>query len=59
MEQVFLSLSLLLSEPNPGNFIVNIPEDPLDSEIAKHFITDRRGHDKVAREWTSKYSSKI
>ncbi|SCZ99863.1 BZ3501_MvSof-1269-A2-R1_Chr3-1g05693 [Microbotryum saponariae] len=44
--KVLLSVSSLLADPNP--------HDPLMPEIAQRFLKDRKGHDKTAREWTSK-----
>lgn len=46
--QLLLSICALLVECNP--------EDPLEPDIAQHFIRDRLAHDKVAKEWTRKYA---
>jgi ubiquitin-conjugating enzyme E2 N len=46
--KVLLSIQSLLSEPNP--------QDPLDTQVADHWIRDKSGAEKVAREWTSKYA---
>jgi hypothetical protein len=48
-EQVLLSLSSLLTDPNP--------DDPLVPEIAHILKTDKARHDANAREWTRKYAS--
>ena len=47
--QVLLSLSSLLTDPNP--------DDPLVPEIAHLLKTDKQRHDATAREWTRKYAS--
>jgi ubiquitin-conjugating enzyme E2 D/E len=49
IEKVLLSISSLLSDPNPN--------DPLVPNIAQQFQNDRVVHDIVAREWTEKYAS--
>ena len=46
--QLLLTICALLVECNP--------EDPLDPDIASHFMRDRQAHDKVAKEWTRKYA---
>ena len=46
--KVLLSLHLLLKEP--------CPDDPLDSEIAKVYKTNRLMYDKHAKDWTEKYA---
>lgn len=46
--QVLLSISSLLTEPNP--------DDPLVPEIAKLFKENRSKFEATAREWTRKYA---
>ncbi len=46
--KVLLSVSSLLTDANP--------KDPLAPEIAQHYISDRKGFDRTAREWTLKYA---
>ena len=46
--KVLLSISSLLTEPNPN--------DPLVPNIAQLYKTNRKLHDKKAREWTQKYA---
>jgi ubiquitin-conjugating enzyme E2 D/E len=48
ISKVLLSLSSLLTEPNP--------DDPLMPEIAKLYKEDRKKHDQTATEWTRKYA---
>jgi len=48
IQKVLLSLSSLLSDPNP--------DDPLVPEIAKVFKENRKKHDKEARECTRKHA---
>ncbi|EGC30822.1 hypothetical protein DICPUDRAFT_50561, partial [Dictyostelium purpureum] len=47
--KVLLSISALLSDPNP--------DDPLVPESAHIFKTDRTRFESTAREWTKKYAS--
>ncbi|KAM0788334.1 hypothetical protein ACM66B_001476 [Microbotryomycetes sp. NB124-2] len=49
--KVLLSISSLLADPNP--------HDPLMPDIAQKYLRDRKGHDRLAREWTSKYAIPI
>jgi ubiquitin-conjugating enzyme E2 D/E len=46
--QVLLSISSLLTDPNP--------DDPLVPEIATLFKRNRKQHDSIAREWTAKFA---
>ena len=46
--KVLLSLSSLLTDPNP--------DDPLVGEVATVYKKDRARYDKTAREWTQKYA---
>jgi ubiquitin-conjugating enzyme E2 D/E len=48
VSQLLLTICALLIEGNP--------EDPLEPDIAQHFIRDRQAHDMVAKEWTRKYA---
>ncbi|MGW7177220.1 ubiquitin-conjugating enzyme E2 [Streptomyces xanthophaeus] len=49
VEKVLLSVSSLLSDPNPN--------DPLNQEAAKLFTQDHAAYDEIAREWTRKYAT--
>ncbi|KIK63953.1 hypothetical protein GYMLUDRAFT_107344, partial [Collybiopsis luxurians FD-317 M1] len=46
--KVLLSISSLLTDPNP--------RDPLVSSIANQYTTDRNLHDSTARRWTELYA---
>jgi ubiquitin-conjugating enzyme E2 D/E len=46
--QLLLSICALLVDCNPA--------DPLEADIAQHYLRDRHAHDKVAQEWTRKYA---
>ncbi|KAJ5068069.1 ubiquitin-conjugating enzyme e2 e3 [Anaeramoeba ignava] len=48
ISKVLLSLSSLLTEPNP--------KDPLVGSIAQQYIRDKSKHDRTAAEWTQKYA---
>eukprot|EP00292_Cryptomonas_paramecium_P022051 CAMPEP_0113693002 /NCGR_PEP_ID=MMETSP0038_2-20120614/19421_1 /TAXON_ID=2898 /ORGANISM="Cryptomonas paramecium" /LENGTH=158 /DNA_ID=CAMNT_0000615023 /DNA_START=24 /DNA_END=500 /DNA_ORIENTATION=+ /assembly_acc=CAM_ASM_000170 len=48
ISKVLLSLSSLLTDPNP--------DDPLVPEIAQTYKTDREKYVSTAREWTRKYA---
>ncbi|GAA5822706.1 hypothetical protein JCM10212_006516 [Sporobolomyces blumeae] len=43
-----VSLQSLLSTPEPN--------DPQDAEVAKHYLTDRKGFEKTAKYWTEVYA---
>ncbi|KAK6908289.1 ubiquitin-conjugating enzyme 4 [Kwoniella mangroviensis CBS 10435] len=47
--KVILSLSSLLTDPNPA--------DPLVPAIAQEYKRDRKKHDATAREWVKKYAT--
>jgi len=49
ISKVLLSISSLLSDPNP--------DDPLVPEIAQLLKSDRAKHDKTAREWVTKFAT--
>jgi ubiquitin-conjugating enzyme E2 D/E len=49
ISKVLLSLSSLLSDPNPS--------DPLVPEIAQLLAKDKAKHDQTAREWVLKYAT--
>merc|ERR1712161_38633 len=49
ISKVLLSISSLLTDPNPS--------DPLVPEIAQLYLKDRAKHDQTAREWVQKYAS--
>jgi ubiquitin-protein ligase len=71
ISKVLLSLSSLLTDPNPGTFFVlncliiclilthnlNRPDDPLVPEIAQIYKSDREKYTATAREWTRKYAT--
>lgn len=44
---VLLSIQALLSAPNP--------DDPLATDVAKHYKTDEKDAQRVSREWTQQY----
>jgi ubiquitin-protein ligase len=44
---VLLSIQALLSAPNP--------DDPLATDVAKHYKQDERDAQRVSKEWTEKY----
>eukprot|EP00483_Globobulimina_turgida_P002489 UN02493 len=48
ISKVLLSICSLLTDPNP--------DDPLVPERAKLYKTNRKAHDKLARDWTQKYA---
>ncbi len=48
---VLLSIQALLSAPNP--------DDPLATDVAKHYKTDEKDAQRVSREWTEKYGEHI
>lgn len=48
ISKVLLSISSLLTDPNP--------DDPLVPEIAHILKTDRARYEATAREWTTKYA---
>jgi ubiquitin-conjugating enzyme E2 D/E len=48
ISKVLLSISALLTEPNP--------EDPLVPDIAKLYLSDRLKHDNTAREWVRQFA---
>jgi ubiquitin-conjugating enzyme E2 D/E len=55
ISKVLLSICSLLTDPNPGRLILT-KEDPLVASIAQQYILDRKEHDRVAKEWTSRYA---
>ena len=64
MSKVLLSVSSLLTDPNPGSSSLVVlvhascffnyfsAGDPLVTTIAQEFLHDRKRHDTTAREWT-------
>lgn len=46
---VLLSVQALLSAPNP--------DDPLATDVAKHYKEDEKAAQAVSKEWTEKYAS--
>ncbi|KAF4675441.1 hypothetical protein FOL47_007749 [Perkinsus chesapeaki] len=51
ISKVLLSISSLLTDPNPN--------DPFVPEIAHMYKSDRNKHDAIAREWTQKYAIEL
>ena len=49
MQKVLLCIQALLADANL--------DDPLDQEIANHFLADPEGAKKKAREWTVQYAN--
>ncbi|GAA5947874.1 hypothetical protein JCM3765_001123 [Sporobolomyces pararoseus] len=49
--KVMLSVASLLADPNP--------HDPLMPDIAQTYLKNRKEHDKIAKEWTTKYAIPI
>merc|ERR1712224_710446 len=49
INKVLLSISSLLTDPNPN--------DPLVPDIANLYLNDRTKHDATAREWVQKYAT--
>jgi ubiquitin-conjugating enzyme E2 D/E len=49
IDKVLLSISSLLSDPNPN--------DPLVPEIAKIYNSNRNNYNQTAKEWTLKYAT--
>ena len=47
--KVLLSISSLLTDPNPA--------DPLVPEIAETYLKDRAKHDATIREWVQKHAT--
>lgn len=45
---VLLSIQALLSAPNP--------DDPLATDVAKHYKENEKDAQRVSREWTQKYA---
>lgn len=48
ISKVLLSISSLLTDPNPN--------DPLVGSIAQQYNSDKEAHDKTAAEWTKRYA---
>ncbi|GAA6017123.1 hypothetical protein JCM10207_002542 [Rhodosporidiobolus poonsookiae] len=46
-----VSLQSLLSTPEPN--------DPQDAEVAKHYLTDRKGFEETAKFWTEVYAAPL
>uniref|UniRef100_A0A8C5Q0J7 E2 ubiquitin-conjugating enzyme n=1 Tax=Leptobrachium leishanense TaxID=445787 RepID=A0A8C5Q0J7_9ANUR len=49
ISKVLLSICSLLTDCNPA--------DPLVGSIATHYMTNRREHDRMARQWTKRYAT--
>ena len=50
IEQVLLSITSLLTDPNP--------DDPLDAEVANLYLSNLPDFERVARGWTERYALK-
>jgi ubiquitin-conjugating enzyme E2 D/E len=48
ISKVLLSILSLLTDPNP--------KDPLDPEVAQHYLSNRASYDEKARAWTHMYA---
>lgn len=48
IDKVLISIVSLLMDPNP--------KDPLNREAAEKYLNDRKEYDRIAAEWTRKYS---
>ena len=51
ISKLLLSICSLMDDPNPN--------DPLVSEIANLYKSDKERHDKIAKEYTKKYASEF
>ena len=49
LKTALISLQSLLFDP--------VPNDPQDAQVAQHYLSDRKGFDQTAREWTQKYAN--
>ncbi|KAL2916126.1 Ubiquitin-conjugating enzyme E2 1 [Polyrhizophydium stewartii] len=49
LKTALISLQSLLCEPQP--------KDPQDAQVAKHYLSDRKGFDDTARYWTQTYAA--
>ena len=49
ISKVLLSICSLLTDANP--------DDPLVAQIANEYTSDRKKHDKTAKEWTKRYAT--
>jgi ubiquitin-conjugating enzyme (huntingtin interacting protein 2) len=50
LRSTLVSLQSLLCSPEP--------KDPQDAEVAKHYLSDRKGFESTARYWTCKLTKK-
>lgn len=48
LRSTLVSLQSLLCSPEP--------KDPQDAEVAKHYMSDRKGFEETARYWTQVYA---
>ncbi|EAY01001.1 bendless protein, putative [Trichomonas vaginalis G3] len=51
IETTVLSIQSLMCEP--------CLEDPLETQICQHYVTDRKGAEETAREWTKLYAKDV
>ena len=70
ISKVLLSISSLLTDPNPGKLVWRLvvsrneadrlvvvgAADPLGENIAQELIKNKEQHDATAREWTRRYA---
>jgi ubiquitin-conjugating enzyme E2 D/E len=49
ISKVLLSICSLLNDPNPN--------DPLEMDIAKQYISDKAKYEDIAKQWTLQYAS--
>ncbi len=49
ISKVLLSICSLLNDPNPN--------DPLEMDIAKQYISDKSKYEQIAKQWTLQYAS--
>lgn len=49
LKTALISLQSLLCDP--------APEDPQDAQVARHYLDDRAGFERTAREWTQRHAN--
>lgn len=57
ISKVLLSICSLLTDANPCMKFFYMLDDPLVGSIAHQYINDRKEHDRIAKEWTSRYAT--
>ncbi|KAJ3105035.1 hypothetical protein HDU97_008643 [Phlyctochytrium planicorne] len=48
LKTALISLQSLLSDP--------APDDPQDAQVARHYLSDRKGFEETAKQWTRAYA---